>query len=29
MALALQERTGWEIAQESKFERGLLVAGLI
>jgi len=29
MAKALQERTGWEIAQESKFERGLIVAGLI
>jgi len=29
MATALQKRTGWEIARESKFERGLLVAGLI
>jgi len=29
MATALQKRTKWEIAQESKFERGLMVAGLL
>jgi len=29
MAAALQKRTKWEIAQESKFERGLMVAGLL
>ncbi|MHC4379573.1 MAG: CYTH domain-containing protein [Planctomycetota bacterium] len=29
MAQALQERTGWEIAEASKFERGLRAAGLV